>query len=99
MFTLGVALDVWVGVGGKGGLMVNLVTALAAFEVHLSPTTTSCQKVAKVWSRLLVLVLGWLRYVSTLRSCRQFGGSPCLLFDNLKHSLAKWKLQPLDRIA
>ena len=49
MFTLEVALDVWVGVGGKGWLMVNLVIALAAFEVHLSPNTTSCQKVAKVW--------------------------------------------------
>ena len=50
MFTLGVALDVWVGVGGKWGLMVNLVIALTSFEVHLSPNTTRCQKVAKVWS-------------------------------------------------
>ena len=74
MFTLGVPLDVWVGVGeGWGGLMVNLVIALAAFEEHLSPNTTSCQKVAKVWLWLLVLVLGWLWYVSTLSSCGQVG--------------------------
>ena len=59
MFTPGVALDVWVGVGGKGGLMVNLV--IASFEVHLSPNTTRCQKLASV-----VLTLGASTWVAAV---------------------------------
>ena len=41
--------------------MVNLVIALTSFEVHLSPNTTRCQKLASV-----VLTLGASTWVAVV---------------------------------